>query len=128
MKGDMDKKFQEYLEDLKEKNHVNEDGTREGLYESFYENGEVESRLTFKNGLYHGLQEWFTEEGEIISQIVFLEGEEWIPEYVFETMREPPDDLLDEDVDLLDEWISSVEKKTKQKMDESLSKIKKLLK
>ena len=34
----MDKKF---LEDLKEKNHLNEDGTREGLYESFYENGEV---------------------------------------------------------------------------------------
>ena len=73
----MDKKF---LEDLKEKNHVNEDGTREGLYESFYENGEVESRLTFKNGLYHGLQEWFTEDGEIVSQMVFLEGEKWILE------------------------------------------------
>ncbi|MDG2228559.1 MAG: hypothetical protein P8L74_00380 [Gammaproteobacteria bacterium] len=87
----MDKKF---LEDLKEKNHVNEGGTREGLYESFYENGEVESRLTFKNGLYHGLQEWFTEDGEIFSQMVFLEGEKWIPEDVFETMREHPDVFL----------------------------------
>ena len=37
----------------------------EGLWERFYENGELRSRGNYKNGKKGGLREWFQENGQL---------------------------------------------------------------
>jgi len=38
---------------------------KEGLHESFYKNGQLESRGNYKNGKKHGLWESFHENGKV---------------------------------------------------------------
>ena len=85
----------------------------------------MEMRLTLKNGHYHGLQECFDLDGKVNFQCVFIEGEKWIPHEVFETMREGEEDGEENALFNLDQVISEVERKFKDKMDGSLSKLKK---
>ena len=41
------------------------DGKRHGLYEWWWENGQLEERIDYKNGKIHGLYEWWWENGKI---------------------------------------------------------------
>ena len=44
------------------------DGTWEGLYESFYFNGEVDSRIQYKDGEFHGSFERYYYDGRVLAK------------------------------------------------------------
>jgi antitoxin component YwqK of YwqJK toxin-antitoxin module len=47
------------------KGQKNSKGQREGLWEWFYENGNIRWRTPFKEGKEDGIAEWFDEQGNI---------------------------------------------------------------
>ena len=50
------------------------DGKQDGLFEQYYENGKLEVREYFKNGIQYGL-EFYNENGELIQKAKFANGE-----------------------------------------------------
>jgi antitoxin component YwqK of YwqJK toxin-antitoxin module len=51
------------------KGQKNSKGQREGIWEWFYENGNIESRTPFKGGKLDGIEEEFDEQGNIIEYL-----------------------------------------------------------
>ena len=49
--------------------------TRDGLYEEFYENGQLRFRLNYIDGKRDGLIEFFDEDGNLISTETWENGE-----------------------------------------------------
>jgi antitoxin component YwqK of YwqJK toxin-antitoxin module len=67
------------------KGQLNSKGQREGLWECFYLNGNIERRTPYKGGKIDGIVEWFYENGNIYWRIPYKEGErdgieEWFDE------------------------------------------------
>jgi antitoxin component YwqK of YwqJK toxin-antitoxin module len=67
------------------KGQHNSNGHREGLWEGFHLNGNIEGRTTYKDGKEDGIEEWFYENGNIKARIPFKGGkgdgiEEWLDE------------------------------------------------
>jgi len=67
------------------KGQLNSSGQREGLWEVFYESGNIQSRIPYKEGKEDGIQEVFYESGNIQSRIPYKEGkidgiQEWFDE------------------------------------------------
>ena len=58
------------------KGQLNSKGQREGLWEVFYENGNIHSRIPYKEGKIDGINEWFYENGNIRRRTTFKEGNE----------------------------------------------------
>ena len=50
---------------VNERYYVDKNGLRQGLYESFYENGQLRRRCTYKDGKLDGLYESFYENGQL---------------------------------------------------------------
>ena len=51
------------------------EGWIDGIEEFFYKNGNIESRTPYKEGKEHGIQEWFNEQGNITRTLVWKNGE-----------------------------------------------------
>jgi antitoxin component YwqK of YwqJK toxin-antitoxin module len=49
-------------------------GQREGLWEGFYENGNIEWRTPYVGGEVDGIEEWFHKNGNILSRTPYKEG------------------------------------------------------
>jgi antitoxin component YwqK of YwqJK toxin-antitoxin module len=67
------------------KGQLGSGGQREGLWEWFYENGNIERRTPFKEGKADGIEEWFYDNGNIECRTPCKEGkrdgiEEWFDE------------------------------------------------
>jgi antitoxin component YwqK of YwqJK toxin-antitoxin module len=56
------------------KGQKNSRGQREGLWEWFYENGNIRLRTPYKNGMENGIEEWFYENGNIRCRTPYKEG------------------------------------------------------
>ena len=56
------------------KNYKN--GIQDGLYEEYYENGQLKQKGNFKDGTYDGLQEWFDENGKLRDKGNFKDDKE----------------------------------------------------
>ena len=56
------------------KGQLNSKGQEEGLWEFFYENGNIESRTSFKDGKKDGIEEWFYKNGNILCRTPYKEG------------------------------------------------------
>ena len=68
------------------KGQWNSKGQEEGIWEWFYENGNIRRRATFKEGNWDGIEEWFYPNGNIRSRIPYKEGKkdgihEWFDEW-----------------------------------------------
>ena len=50
---------------INERYYVDKDGLKQGLYESFYENGQPHIKFTCKDGVYDGLFELFYKDGQV---------------------------------------------------------------
>jgi antitoxin component YwqK of YwqJK toxin-antitoxin module len=53
------------------KGQHNSNGHREGLWEGFHLNGNIEGRIPYKDGKEDGIEEWFYENGNIKARIPF---------------------------------------------------------
>ena len=53
----------------------NSDTPFTGIEESFHENGQIEARTNYKNGLEHGLFESFYENGQLSWRVNYTNGE-----------------------------------------------------
>ena len=67
------------------KGQLNSKEQEEGIWEWFYENGNIRRRATFKEGNWDGIEEWFYPNGNIRSRIPYKEGKkdgihEWFDE------------------------------------------------
>jgi antitoxin component YwqK of YwqJK toxin-antitoxin module len=51
------------------------DGKEDGIDEGFYENGNILRRIPYKKGKIDGIVEWFDEEGNIFKTYVWKDGE-----------------------------------------------------
>jgi len=76
------------------KGQLNSNGQQEGIWECFWENGNIRIRTPYKQGKEDGIEEWFYENGNISWRIPFKEGkedgiEEWFDEQgnITETRR-----------------------------------------
>jgi len=58
------------------KGQKNSKGQREGLWEWFYENGNIEARIPYKEGKEDGIAEWFYSNGNIYRRSPCKEGKE----------------------------------------------------
>jgi antitoxin component YwqK of YwqJK toxin-antitoxin module len=58
------------------KGQHNSNGHREGLWEGFHLNGNIEGRTTYKDGKEDGIEECFDEQGNIKWRIPYKEGKE----------------------------------------------------
>ena len=56
------------------KGQKNSKGQREGLWEYFYENGNIERRITYKDGKEDGIEGGFDEQGNIINTYLWKNG------------------------------------------------------
>jgi antitoxin component YwqK of YwqJK toxin-antitoxin module len=56
------------------KGQENSKGQREGIWEFFYENGNIRVRTPFKEGKMDGIVEYFWENGNILCRIPYKEG------------------------------------------------------
>ena len=56
------------------KGQNNSKGQREGIWEFFYENGNIRVRTPFKEGKMDGIVEYFWENGNILCRIPYKEG------------------------------------------------------
>jgi antitoxin component YwqK of YwqJK toxin-antitoxin module len=61
---------------VKVKGQENSVGEREGIWEWFYSNGNIERRIPYKDGKIDGIDEWFNKNGNIHMRIPFKEGKE----------------------------------------------------
>ena len=59
---------------VNERYFVDENYLRQGLYESFYENGQLEERYTFKNDELDGLFKKFNRDGDLIERCTYKDG------------------------------------------------------
>ena len=57
------------------KKEISHEQRTEGLILTYYENGNLESEETFKNGVLQGLCKYFDENGTLTSEGAFLENE-----------------------------------------------------
>ena len=67
------------------KGQKNSKGQEEGIWEMFYENGNIRMRIPYKEGKVGGIAEWFYENGNIRYRTPYKEGnkdgiEEWFDE------------------------------------------------
>jgi antitoxin component YwqK of YwqJK toxin-antitoxin module len=60
---------------VKVKGQKNSKGQREGIWEVFYENGNIQIRIPFKDGKVDGIEEIFDEQGNINETRVWKNGE-----------------------------------------------------
>ena len=51
------------------------DGEEQGLFESYRENGQLEYKNNYKDGETHGLFEWYYENGQLKEKITYKDGE-----------------------------------------------------
>ena len=51
------------------------EGKMDGIEEEFYENGNIESRTSYKEGKIDGIEEWFDEQGNIVETTLWKDGE-----------------------------------------------------
>jgi antitoxin component YwqK of YwqJK toxin-antitoxin module len=56
------------------KGQKNSKGQREGLWEYFYENGNIERRITYKDGKEDGIEGGVDEQGNIIETYLWKNG------------------------------------------------------
>jgi antitoxin component YwqK of YwqJK toxin-antitoxin module len=56
------------------KGQENSVGQREGIWEYFYENGNIERRITYKDGKEYGIEECFDEQGNITETYLWKNG------------------------------------------------------
>ena len=56
------------------KGQKNSKGQREGIWELFYENGNIERRTPYKEGKRDGIEECFDEQGNIIKTQLWKDG------------------------------------------------------
>ena len=61
---------------VKFKGQKNSSGQREGLWVTFYENGNIQSRTPYVEGEKDGIEEWFYPNGNIQWRTPYVEGEE----------------------------------------------------
>ncbi|NBW17819.1 MAG: hypothetical protein EBR82_58560 [Caulobacteraceae bacterium] len=57
------------------KGQENPKGQQEGIWEWFYENGNIQSRTPYKKGNENGIEEWFDEQGNITKTTLWKNGE-----------------------------------------------------
>jgi hypothetical protein len=57
------------------KGQNNSKGQREGIWEFFYENGNIKARTPCKEGKEDGIEEWFDERGNIVKTRHWNDGE-----------------------------------------------------
>jgi antitoxin component YwqK of YwqJK toxin-antitoxin module len=67
------------------KGQKNSGGQEEGIWEYFYENGNIERRTPYKEGKMDGVREWFYKNGNILCRTPYKEGKaggiaEWFDE------------------------------------------------
>ena len=52
------------------------DGELDGLFETYYENGELRSKLSYKNGEWDGPWEYYYENGNLKERVSYKDGEQ----------------------------------------------------
>lgn len=57
------------------KGQKNSKGQQEGIWEWFYENGNIKRRALYKEDKIDGIEEWFDEQGNITRTLVWKDGE-----------------------------------------------------
>ena len=55
---------------------INDGGERHGIQESYYENGQLDSKLNFKDGKIDGLGESYYENGQLYNKVNYKDGKE----------------------------------------------------
>jgi len=66
------------------KGQKNSKGQREGIWEYFYSNGNIQSRTPYKGGREDGIAEWFYGNGNIRRRTPYKEGEKDGIEEIFD--------------------------------------------
>ena len=56
------------------KGQKNSKGQREGIWEMFYDNGNIQCRTPYKGGKMNGIEEWFYPSGNIYRRTPYKEG------------------------------------------------------
>ena len=102
---------------------VNDDGIKHGLYESRYENGQLEIRCTYKNGVQDGPCEEYLEDGRLLDRCVYKNGKplfekeaivylkEWEKDNHFSQMQQDFNHLIQQEKDKTKPQLCFVTKK-----------------
>jgi antitoxin component YwqK of YwqJK toxin-antitoxin module len=85
------------------KGQRNSKGQEEGIWEVFYEDGNIKYRTPFKGGKEDGIAEWFYPNGNIRMRIPFKEGKEDGIEELFDKQGNITETYLWKDGKLIEE-------------------------